>query len=84
MAGKLNRRDGGCHTARLADHDLVDPAGDVLEVIALHQRRNAASDLHVLNSARQLSSRFGESLAILLRGETRDFVAVLLEQRSCT
>lgn len=32
------------------DHDLVDSPSYILQVVALHQRRNSAGGLHVFNS----------------------------------
>ena len=63
-AGKIEGRDRGDHAERLADHHLVDAAGDVFEVVALHHHRNAAGDFDVLDGAAHLGFGFGEGLAV--------------------
>ena len=70
--GKLNGVMAADDADRLADHQLVDARGDVLEVAAHHQRRDAGGDLDVLDAAPQLAFGFGERLAALLRDEPRD------------
>ena len=69
MPGKLNGVMTRDDADRLADHQLVDARGDVLEVAAHHQRRDAGGDLDVLDAALQLAFGLGERLAALLRDE---------------
>ena len=68
-AGEVERRDGRDDADRLADHQLVDARGDVLEVAAHHQRRDAGGDFDVLDAALQLAFGLGERLAALLRDQ---------------
>src|ERR1700676_132847 len=79
-AGEIKRDDGGGDSDGLADHHLVDAAGDVFEVIALHHHGNAAGDLDVLNRPAHLGFRFGEGLAIFLRDDAGDVVDVIFEE----
>ena len=77
---EVERRDGRDDAERLADHELVDAAGDVLEVVALHQDRDAAGDLDVLDAAPQLAAGLGEGLAVLGGDDAGDLVEVLFEE----
>ena len=63
-AGKIEGHDRGDDAERLADHHLVDAAGNVFEVVALHHHRNAAGDFDVLDGAAHLGFGFGEGLAV--------------------
>ena len=62
---EIKRSDRGHYPERLPNHDLVDAARHILQVVALHERGNAARDLDILYAATQLrlglrqeSSRF--------------------------
>ena len=79
-AGKIEGHDGGGDAERLADHHLVDAAGDVFEVVALHHHRNAAGDFDVFDRAAHLGFGFGESLAVFLSDDASDVVDVIFEQ----
>ncbi len=57
MNGKLNGVIAGEDADRLADHVGVDPARDVLEVRALHERGDAGRDLDALDAAAHLAAR---------------------------
>ena len=77
---KIKGCDRGHNSQRLADHDFVNPARYVFEVVALHQRRNPAGDLYVLDAAPQFGTRFRQCLAVLGRGDTGNFVKMLFQQ----
>ena len=79
-AGKIERHDRGGDAERLADHHLVDAAGDVFQVVALHHHRNAAGDFHVFDGAAHLGFGFGEGLAVFRGDDAGDVVDVLFEQ----
>ncbi len=79
-AGEVERRDDSAHPQRLADHLLVDAAGDVLQEIALHHERDAAGHLDVLNRAAHLTYRFFVGLAVLVGDGRRDLVQARFEQ----
>ena len=79
-AGKVERDDRRGDAERLADHHLVDAAGNVFEVVALHHHRNAAGDFDVLDGAAHLGFGFGEGLAVFLGDDARDVVDVIFEQ----
>ena len=79
-AGKIEGHDGGGDAERLADHHLVDAAGDIFEVVALHHHGNAAGDFDVFDGAAHFGFGFGESLAIFLRDDAGDVVDVIFEQ----
>ena len=79
---EIERRDRRGDAERLADHDFVDAAGDIFEVVTLHQGRDAAGHFHVFDSALQFGPRFGEGFAVFLGGEAGDLVGVLFEQVS--
>ena len=57
---------------------LVDPAGDILVVVALHQRGDAAGDLDVLDAAAQLGLGLGQRLAALLGDRAGDVLIAAL------
>ena len=73
--------DDGDDAQRLADHVLVNTAGDVLVVVALHQDGRAACHLHVLDGAAHFAHTLGVRLAALFRDGARDGVEVLFQQR---
>ena len=79
-AGKVEGHDGGDDADRLADHHLVDAAGDVFEVVALHHHRDAAGDFDVFDGAAHLGFGFGEGLAVFHGDDAGDVVDVLFEQ----
>jgi hypothetical protein len=45
----LKGRNGRDDAERLANHHFVNPSGNVLEVVSLHERWNAAGNLYVLD-----------------------------------
>ena len=77
---KIKGCDRGHNSQRLADHDFVDPARHVFEVVALHQRGDPAGDLYILDAAPQFGTRFRQCLAVLGRGDTGNFVEMLFQQ----
>ena len=77
---KVKGNDSGSHAEGLADHHLVDAAGYVFQVVALHHHRNAASYFDVLDCAAHLGFGFGEGFAIFLRDDAGDVVDVVFEQ----
>ena len=77
---EVERRDHRDHPDRLADHELVDAAGDVLEHPALHQRGNSAGHLHVFDGPPQLAAGLGQRLAALGGHNSRDFLEIALEE----
>ena len=79
-AGKVEGHDGGGDAERLADHHLVDAAGDIFEIVALHHHGNAAGDFDVLDGAAHLGFGFGEGLAVFLGDDAGDVVDVIFEQ----
>ena len=79
-AGKVERRDRRHDADRLADHMLVDAAGDIFDVGALHQRGNAAGHLDVLDRAAQLGLGLGQRFAAFVGGDARDLVDMLFQQ----
>ena len=79
-AGKIEGRDDRTDPQRLANHDLVNPSGDVLGVVALNQDGCAACDVDVLDGAAHLAPRFGERFAALERDRPGDVVEVLFEK----
>src|SRR5262249_1227292 len=58
-ARKVEWRDRGDHAQRLANHQLVDTSGNVLAGVSLHQHRNAASDLDILDAPAKLADCLG-------------------------
>ena len=87
-AREVERRDGRHHAQRLADHVLVDAGGDVLVVAALHQHRDAARRLHVLDGAAHLADALARSVLphslVMVRARSSRFSssrALQLEQR---
>jgi hypothetical protein len=77
---EIERRDAGAHADRLQQRMAVDTAADVLGFFALEQVRHAAGELDHLDAALHRAGRVGQGLAVLLRGEPRQFVAVLFHQ----
>ena len=77
---EVERRDRRHDADRLADHQLVDARGDVLEVVAHHHRGDAGGHLDVLEAALQLTLRLADGLAAFLGDDLRQLVPVLLEQ----
>ena len=79
-AGKVEGHDGGGDAEGLANHHLVDAAGDVFEIVALHHHGDAAGDFDVLNRAAHFGFGLGEGLAVFLSDDAGDVVDVVLEQ----
>src|ERR1700688_2967226 len=79
-AGKVEGHDGGGDADGLANHHLVDAAGDVFKVVSLHHHGDTAGDLHVFNRPAHFGFGFGESLAVFLRDDAGDVVEVIFEQ----
>ena len=79
-ARKIEGCNGGDDAERLTDHHLVDAAGDVFEVVALHHHRNAAGDFDILDAAPHFGLRFSEGLAVFLRDDAGDVVDMIFEQ----
>jgi hypothetical protein len=77
---KIERRYGRYHPERLANHNFVNPACRILQVVALHQYRNTARDFNVFDSPLQLCPRLRKGFPVFLRSETCDLVHVLLKQ----
>src|SRR5262249_5838518 len=65
---------------RLADRVDVDPAGGLLRVLALEQRRNPARVLDHLEAAGDLAERVGGDLPVLEGQEAGDVPAMLVDQ----
>src|ERR1700728_1683444 len=61
---KIKGHNGRGDADGLADHHLVDAAGDVFEIVTLHHHRDAAGHFHVFNCAAHLGYGFGEGLAV--------------------
>src|SRR5438067_11635521 len=59
-ARKIEWYDRRHDSERLANHYLVDTAGDVFEVVTLHHHWNSARDFHVLDGATHLAFRFAK------------------------
>src|SRR6202049_501843 len=78
-AGKVEGHNGGDDAERLADHHLVDAAGNIFEVVALHHHRDAAGYFDVLDGAAHLSFGFGERLAVFLGEDAADFIEMIFE-----
>ena len=72
---EVERHDRRAHADRLADRLGVDVARDVLEVGALHRRRDRARALHHLDHARDLGASIGERLAHLGRHRPGEIIA---------
>ncbi len=79
-AREIEWDDGGNHAQRLADHNLVDSAGHVFEVVALHHGRDTAGNLNVFDGAAHFALGFSEGLAIFLSKDAGDVVEVIFEQ----
>ncbi len=79
-AGKVEGHDGGDDAERLADHHLVDAAGNIFEVVALHHHGDAAGYFDVLDGAAHLGFGFGERLAVFLGEDAADVIEMIFEQ----
>ena len=73
MPGKVERRNRGTHTHRLADHDLVDARGDIFHDLALAHHRHAAGDFHILVGADHFCFGFFEGFAAFIRDQSVRF-----------
>ena len=78
--GKVERRDARAHAERLAQREAVHVGADVLAELALQQMRNARGELDHLDAARDLAFGVGERLAVLLRDDLREVLAVRVHQ----
>ena len=77
---EVERRDARHDTQRLADLVDVDARARLLAVRALHEVRDAARELEVLEAAGDLAQRVRRHLAVL-RGEQRgELPAVMVDQ----
>src|ERR1700732_2282363 len=79
-AGKVEGHDGGNDAERLGGHHLVDAAGNIFEVVALHHHRDATAYFDVLDGTAHLSFGFGERLAVFLGEDAADFIEMIFEQ----
>src|SRR5580693_5295637 len=79
-ARKIEWHDGGGDAEGLANHHLVDAAGDVFEVVALHHHRNAAGHFDILDGATHFGLGLGEGLAVFLRDDAGDVADVIFEK----
>jgi hypothetical protein len=77
--GEVEGRDPREDADRLPNHVRVDPARDVLEVRALHQRGDARGDLDAFDPAPDLARCVLERLAVVARDEERELVERSLE-----
>jgi hypothetical protein len=77
--GEVERRDRGEDADRLSDHVRVDPARDVFEIRALHERRDAGGDLDALDAAANLTGGVFRRLPVVERDEPGQIVLTLLE-----
>ncbi len=77
---KIERRHPGHHPQGLAHAPVVDPAADLLGVLALEQMRNAAGELDHFNAARDFAQRIGEHLAVFARDQRGQLFLVRVEQ----
>ena len=77
---EVERRDAGDDAERLADRVDVDAGRGLLAVAALHQVRDAAGELDVLEPAGDLAERVGEHLAVLGGEQRGDLLAVGVDQ----
>jgi len=71
---EVEGRDGGHHAQRLPDHDLVYAAGNIFQVVPLHERRNAAGHFHILDAPAELGLGFRQGFSVFERGYPGDFV----------
>ena len=65
MAGKVERRDAGDDTERLAYGPAIDAGAHLLGVLAFEQLRDAGGELDDLEPARGFAFRVGKDLAVL-------------------
>ena len=77
---EIESGDGGDDAERLANHDFVNAAGDVFEVITLHHHGNAAGDFDVFDSAAEFGFGFGESFAVFDGYKSAEFVDMLFKE----
>ena len=78
--GEIERRDRGEDPDRLADHVGVNPARDVLQVGALHERRDPGRDLDALDPPSDLAGGILRRFAVVLRDEAREVVLPFFEE----
>ena len=78
---KVERRDPGANSERLANGVAINPTRNVLHAFAHEQRGNAAGELDHLDAAFNVAARFGQRLAVFARVEPDQFLEVLLQQR---
>src|SRR5205823_8915511 len=77
---EVEGRDDPDHADRLAEHQLVDAARDVLADLALQHHRDAARHLDVLDAATELADRLLARLAAFVGDGAREVLEVLLEK----
>ena len=73
---EVERGDAGHHAERLADREDIDPGRGLLGKVPLHQLRDAAGKLDVLDSSGQLATGVARDLAVLDRHQFGDLVAI--------
>ena len=78
---KIKGTDPGANAKWLTNRYTVDPAGDVFERIAHHQRRHSAGDFHHLDRSLHGKLCVIQRLAVFRGKNLRDLVDVLVEQR---
>ena len=77
---EVERRDARAHAQRLAEREQVHPSGDLVGVLALEQRRDAARELDDLQSALHLALRVREHLAVLVGDDLREVADAGVDQ----
>jgi len=78
--GKVERTDDAKDPQRLADEVLVDAGGDILQVLAHHQRGDARRHLHHLDTPARLPTGFINRLAVLLGLDAAELLKMPLHQ----
>ncbi len=76
---EVEGRDRGHHPERVAVHRHVDAVGDLLQRLALHQRRHRGGELDHLDPAPDLAPRLVDVLAVLAHDDPRQVVELALE-----
>src|SRR6185437_10840412 len=79
-AGKVEGRDAGDDSERLAQRPVVHPARDLVGEVSLEELRNAAGEFHDVDRARHLALRIGKYLAVLRGDEGGDLVATAVQE----
>ena len=73
---EVERRDAGHHAERLAHGIDVDAGAGAFGVLALHQVRDAAGELHHLEAALDVALGVGDGLAVLAGEAVGELVVV--------